>query len=104
MEYDQLTCIQCGSVWKRQKARGRKPKLCPSCLQSPVNSSQEQDSDEIDIPVQEEPPPAPTKYKAGSKWVCRVCLASVKIGVGHDTPPTHACKKRLKKVYPLELI
>ena len=107
MEYDKLTCIQCGSHWNRPKSRGRKPKLCPSCLQSPqisVEKQQEEDNDEIEAPLIPEPPLAKTKYKAGSKWKCHSCLATVQIGVGHDEPPVHSCRKRLKKIYPLELI
>lgn len=104
MEHDELTCIKCNSTWKRPKARGRKPKLCPSCLQAPSEELSSEEEDNIDIPVQEEPPPAPTKYKPNTKWICHSCQAQVRIGVGINEPPTHACRKRTKKVFPLELM
>lgn len=105
METEELTCESCKSIWTRQKTRGRKPKLCASCV--PVLFVVEEETEDIDIqelPLVEEPPPAPTKYKPGTKWQCPSCLVSIKIGIGHNEPPTHSCKKRLKKVYPLEKV
>jgi hypothetical protein len=106
MEHDQLTCIQCGLQWNRLKARGRKPKLCPSCLQAPNDSKmpQEDEDDQVEeIPVTPEPPPARTKYRPNTKWSCSSCGVSIKIGIGINDAPTHSCKKRLKKIFPLEL-
>jgi len=106
METEELTCESCKSIWTRQKSRGRKPKVCPSCV--PVLLSiQEEDEDldnQEDIILIEEPAPEPTKYKPGTKWRCNSCLVSIKIGVGHNDPPTHSCKKRLKKIFPLERV
>lgn len=28
---ESLVCTQCGQTWKRERSRGRKPLLCPSC-------------------------------------------------------------------------
>jgi len=39
-----------------------------------------------------------------SKWQCSSCLVSVSIEISIYDPPTHSCKKRLKKVYPLEKV
>ncbi len=105
METEELTCESCKSIWTRQKTRGRKPKVCPSCV--PVLLSVQEDDQDIEIeelPIIEEPPPDPTKYKAGTKWRCPSCLVSIKIGIGHNDPPTHSCKKRLKRIYPLERV
>jgi hypothetical protein len=103
MDLETLTCDSCGIKWNRQKARGRKPKVCPDCLIKTVDDTEEEDTLEY-IPVQPEPPSAPTKYPPNTKWTCHSCSASVKVGVGINEPPTHACKKRLKKVYALERV
>ena len=104
MELEVLTCIQCSSTWNRQKTRGRKPKLCPSCVLTLEKIEDEQEEDIEETPIlQEEPPPAKTKYKPGSKWKCTSCGVCIRIGIGIDLPPTHRCQKRLKKVLPLEL-
>lgn len=103
METESLTCLQCSSTWNRQKARGRKPKICPSCVSTLEKIETEEDDYEPEIPVLEELPPSNTKYKPGTKWKCPSCDISVKIGIGINDAPTHSCKKRLKKVFPLEL-
>lgn len=106
MDKETLVCIKCNNSWNRQKARGKKPQLCPSCKESDsIKLSEDHDPDDLidyDIPITEEEPPPPTKYKPGSKWKCTSCQVNVKIGVGLNNPPTHACKKRLRKVFPLE--
>jgi len=104
MESEELICEQCDKHWQRTKARGRKPKLCPTCIasSSPILVV-ETDEDIIEnIPIAEEPPPEKTLYKPNTKWICHSCGAFVKTGVGINLPPTHSCKKRLKKIYPLE--
>lgn len=30
-----LTCGECGNDWARMRKRGRKPKVCPTCLDKP---------------------------------------------------------------------
>jgi hypothetical protein len=104
VELEVLTCIQCSSTWNRQKTRGRKPKLCPSCILTleKIEDGQEDDIEEI-LVLPEEPRPSKTKYRAGTKWKCPSCEVSIKINIGINDPPTHPCKKRLKKVLPLEL-
>ena len=77
--------------------------MCPACLSSaqatvPTKSVSKQ-------PAQVETPLSRTyKFPAPTKWICPSCAAGVQIGVSLDHPPTHACRKRLKKVFPLELI
>jgi hypothetical protein len=103
MELEVLTCIQCSSTWNRQKTRGRKPKICPSCVPSLEKIEDKEEDIEIPVVVAEEPPPSKTKFKAGTKWQCPSCKVSIKINIGINDPPTHPCHKRLKKVFPLEL-
>lgn len=108
METEELFCESCKKVWNRQKTRGRKPRVCPDCVPQLVVQQDvlQEDDDDIlsDIPVIDEPPLAPTKYPANTKWRCPSCGASVKIGIGINDPPTHKCPKRLKRVYPLEMV
>lgn len=108
MDTETLTCIKCTKSWNRQKVRGKKPKLCPSCKESEslqlTQSDDPEDQIDYDIPLTEEEPPPPTKYKPGSKWICNNCKAYVKVGVGINNPPTHACRKRMRKIFPLEQI
>jgi hypothetical protein len=104
METETLTCVQCSSSWNRQKARGRKPKLCPSCISTLEKIEQTLEEEEPeDIPVKEEPPLSKTKFKPGTKWLCNSCGVSIKINIGINDVPTHPCQKRLKRILPLEL-
>lgn len=108
METEELTCESCNTVWTRQKTRGRKPKVCPNCVPILVTLEDQDDNEDLqdllDIELPEEPPLAPTKYKPGTKWRCSSCQVSIKIGIGHDEPPTHACQKKLKRILPLEKV
>jgi hypothetical protein len=107
MQKEQLVCESCNLSWTRPKSRGRKPKLCKSCIPTLVLQEPEEDInvDQINLDLlSSEPPLQPTTYKAGTKWLCSSCLVSIKIGVGHNEPPTHACKKKLKKIIPLQKV
>lgn len=101
MDLEVLTCIRCSSSWNRQKTRGRKPKICPSC--TPSLQKIEDDQEDAQILVVDELPPLKTKFKPGTKWQCPSCKVSIKINVGINYPPTHSCPKRLRRVLPLEL-
>ena len=105
MELEELICEQCDKHWQRTKARGRKPKLCPTCISSSSLVSNQDDEDIVeDIPVAKEPTPEKTLYKPNSKWQCFACGAKVSIGVGVNVPPTHRCLKRANRLLSLELI
>lgn len=98
-----LTCEQCNSTWKRQPSRGRKPRLCPSCLSNaqPTVSSQTVSKPSVSLDTNSS---RTYKFPAPTRWICPSCAAGVQIGVSLDHAPTHACRKRLKKVFPLELV
>jgi hypothetical protein len=100
-----LTCEQCNKKWKRQPARGRKPRLCPTCLSAPQEAvmppqapKNQRASKPIESTVDQYKFPGPTR------WVCNSCGASIKTEVSLQYEPTHACHKRLKRVFALELI
>lgn len=102
MEHDQLTCDKCGLDWQRPKTRGRKPKLCPTCLQSPEQPTTTVDNTETKkTSVNSD---NKMRYKPNTEWKCHSCGAYVKICIAINEPPSHSCNKRLKKVYDLELI
>lgn len=106
MELEELICEQCDSQWQRAKSRGRKPKLCPTCLESSsLVLVVEEENDPIeDIPLVQEPPLEKTTYKPNSKWICNACGAKIQIGVGINDAPMHKCPKRANRVLPLELV
>ena len=104
MELEELICEQCDKHWQRTKARGRKPKLCSTCIDSPSLIPVEEDDIIEDIPVAKEPPLEKTLYKPNSKWQCSACGAKVSIGVGVNTPPVHKCPKRANRLLSLDLI
>lgn len=99
-EFDELTCMQCNLQWKRSKTRGRKPKLCPSCLQSPSAFG---DSSQLTINASKQER-VTFKHKPNTEWKCHSCGVYVKVCVAIDESPSHACKKRLNRIYSLELI
>lgn len=108
METEVLTCVVCSATWQRPKVRGRKPKLCASCLSNsieviPQDSIQVHD-EEVELPLSPEEPPPPTVYKPGSRWQCQSCKAKIKIGVGINEPPMHKCPKKANRVLQLSLI
>lgn len=37
-----LTCTSCSKTWKREKARGRKPNLCPKCQKASIVQASQQ--------------------------------------------------------------
>ena len=99
MQKEKLTCENCHKDWQRIPSRGRKPKLCPSCISGRVQ-------------IKDSPKPVAQKvldhnsmpFPGPSKWACPSCGASISIGIDIKHPPTHQCQKRLKRIYALELI
>lgn len=106
---EELICNSCAKKWKRQRARGRKPLVCPKCLaataQQVVSNPQSSDSHDNSF----EPSltkasvfkalfPRPDNYeqllkstKNGSVWKCTNCGSILKLNVGITAPPTHRC-------------
>lgn len=113
-----LTCKNCSKTWSRPKSRGRKPFLCPSCvtndvslsvikissfkpnLKSVISNPKQQVSSFKTQSLQNDKKP----IESPSKWQCSSCLVYVTVEVPIYDPPTHSCKKRLKKIYPLEKV
>lgn len=101
-----LTCENCSRKWKRELVRGRKPRLCPKCLTVPETPQRKPQRAIATVSAN----PARkaikemAKFPAPSNWKCPSCGASVSIKINIDHEPTHACKKRLSKVYALELV
>jgi len=100
---ENLTCEQCNKSWKRQPSRGRKPRLCPQCLAAPQSNSQpvpaKQPKIKLDHSSVEE-----YKFPGPTKWLCKTCGTSIKTEINLQYEPTHACQKRLRRVFALELI
>ena len=91
---EELVCEACSKTWQRQKTRGRKPRLCPTCLTSPVQVQNNNDKKtEFQI-----------SYPAPTKWICPICAVSISVYVSLENPPTHICKSKLSQNLPLQLI
>ena len=96
-----LICEKCSNSWTRQPSRGRKPRFCPSCVSTmtkdigPIKTVKVIDSDEEK---------STAKFPAPTAWRCSSCGVGIELKVNVDYAPTHSCKKRLKKNYPLELL
>lgn len=103
MQKEKLTCDNCHKDWQRIPSRGRKPKLCPSCITGPA---QVKDSPKpvLQKVVQKVTQDDPMPFPGPTKWACSSCGASVSVGIDIRYAPTHQCKKRLKRTYALELI
>jgi hypothetical protein len=94
MELESLTCEKCSKTWKREKARGRKPKLCTKCTLIPVDQPKVKASS-----VKKD-----TLYPKNTNWHCPSCNVHIEVGVKIYTAPIHKCQKRANRVIPLELI
>jgi len=102
METEILTCLSCSSTWKRKRTRGRKPKLCPSCVIDIKEDIEEED----DIPFSNK------KFKEGldltcnyppvSSWLCKACGVHLQVSIGLNVPPSHKCQKRANRLLALE--
>lgn len=77
MSKETLHCELCSSEWSRRKARGRKPRVCPQCIEEQIVSYEET----VYVPGQSK------MTKTAKKWVCPRCNASVTVFVNLDYPP-----------------
>lgn len=103
---ENLTCEQCSQTWQRVPARGRKPKVCPTCIQS-VSSTLTSSSvlrSTTSSSSTSSSHPLEYKFPAPTYWKCPSCGVGVHINIPLMYEPTHCCQKRLKKSYPLELV
>jgi hypothetical protein len=111
---EKLTCNSCSKNWTRNRTRGRKPLFCPKCAET--LSSQKQIQKPIKLgrirlmSMAEKSEKTKNNkitkqlIEAPSNWQCPSCLVSVILNVGVYDPPTHWCKKRMKKIFPLEQV
>lgn len=125
-----LTCSQCSKKWKRQKARGRKPIICPKCVANntqppePIQKTTtvstkpkvEEDCSKVDRSllgaVYQSLYPKPHKDSdqlknqspSGSVWKCNNCNYVLKIGVVLSDIPTHKCSENSVRVRELQRI
>lgn len=120
-----LVCEACQVSWKRQRSRGRKPRLCPTCLYA--------DQPQPSSPTPPNPPttdsstnyfsslsiskvvstlhPKSSKAKElmestqnGSKWKCPACGHIIQIYVAITDIPTHRCTPNMVSVKICERI
>lgn len=99
---EELICSSCNKKWTREKSRGRKPIVCPDCSVADIKIQNQKQPEQL-LENSSGKIYIPPKYKAPSKWECSSCGEKVTIYIGIDIPPIHNCRKRLKKLIPLEL-
>jgi len=88
-----LQCTQCDAKWEREKTRGRKPLVCPSCFQINLKEGQttfcskviKKDLTEIEVDF---------KYPSISYWFCPDCNQTLIVHVGLNYTPVHVCKAK----------
>lgn len=114
---ESLVCTICKKSWKRQRSRGRKPKICPSCISldssldlssrpSPPSPSSPTHSSEIPVgKIYQAFHPKPSNYKEllestknGSTWKCPGCGHVIKINMAITSPPTHKCSPNMVSI------
>lgn len=111
-----LTCTSCNSQWTRERARGRKPVLCPSCVSQselkpnqPISDSQSvitQKTEHSSInssrlalgtifrglfPKYQNAQELAEATKNGSVWKCPSCSHILTMNVAVTAPVTHRC-------------
>lgn len=125
-----LTCSQCSKKWKRQKARGRKPIVCPKCVANNTQAPEpiqktttvsakpkvEEDCSKFDRSflgaVYQSLYPKPHKDNdqlknqgpKGSVWKCAHCNYTLEIGVVLSDIPTHKCSENSVRVREFQRI
>lgn len=101
-----LICTACSNSWSRQRTRGRKPFLCPSCSSQelPVQPIARSARVRLTTMTEQETQRKTSGFQAPSKWQCPHCLVSMVTSVVIYEAPTHWCKKRLRKIFPLEQV
>ncbi len=112
---EELTCTACKSIWRRIKVRGRKPILCPTCINNQVSPSVivhpnneakaagklDESKNLSNLPkhfVYSVLHPRPSNYKdllestkKGSTWKCPSCNYILKLEIPVIDVPTHRC-------------
>lgn len=89
-----LECTQCDKKWERQKARGRKPIVCPECAE--VNAQEEASQKTSSyVSSQEDKEQIAYTYPPVSYWMCQNCDQTISVHVGLNHIPIHPC--RLKR-------
>lgn len=130
---ESLTCSSCNKTWKREKSRGRKPILCPSCTKKALALKQEKPIKQI-VKKEIEQPKAEIvsiskdelkikniisqvyrdyypdnkdlveSTKNGSHWHCPRCRQDLIMHVPVCAIPTHHCPPNSSLIKPYERV
>ncbi len=100
---EKLECSRCEQKWERQKARGRKPLFCPTCVE--LEAQEEKDQPKVikslKIIKEKESVRVYNFYIPGpSDWACDHCEQTLKVAVGVTDVPMHCCDKRRSLSFP----
>jgi len=93
-----LQCTQCDTKWERERTRGRKPLICPSCFEINLKEGQttfcskaikkeliKKELIKIEVDF---------KYPSVSYWFCPDCNQTLIVHVGLNHTPVHVCKAK----------
>ena len=100
---EKLQCTQCDAFWERERARGRKPIVCPECAE--INNAEEAEWVSTQVSsksVEVEESQSNKTYKfyipPVSHWYCDSCDTTLSAHVGIIEIPTHSCKNKRNEV------
>lgn len=99
MEKEILFCTVCSSQWERNKTRGRKPKLCPQCLESSNSFSEQTENGDSTS----ETNLSSYTYPPKTKWKCTSCGIKFQTLIPVSFLPAHKCQKRAGRFLSFEL-
>lgn len=90
MTPEKLLCSTCGKTWERPKARGRKPKVCPSCRDNGNKSAPAKDLPKPPEPATVEKSPGSGKTVYCTSKLHIICAEMM--GKFPDEYPSCSCK------------
>lgn len=106
MDKEILTCTVCSSEWERIRTRGRKPVMCPDCVQAatpPLEIDYEDEDEDLNPSTPDFVDMSHYAYPPKSKWRCKHCEIRFEICVAMDYAPAHRCSKRAGRFLAFEL-
>ncbi len=104
---EKLQCTQCDARWGRQRTRGRKPLVCPTCADLNAQEglpSKPKAKLAVASPVEKSTRIFKVYIEGPSEWQCNICSVMMKVPLGVTAIPLHRCSKKSNTTLPMEQI